>query len=91
MNEDLTRDLLYLAEQVINQAHYAKLSELDICPLDEESKKIKPEDVLCLFKISEIVYNNDNSSTDKFSIVFDALHSCGASCIMILQYIEGRA
>ena len=90
MVENKTNELLLLAEQVINQSHYAKLSELDICPLDEESKSIKPEEVLCLMKISEIVYAKDEVGMDKFSIVFNALHACGASCIMILQCVQGR-
>lgn len=90
MEENKTNELLLLAEQVINQSHYAKLSELDICPLDAESEAIRPEDVLCLLKVSEIVYAENETGMDKFSIVFNALHACGASCIMVLQCIQGR-
>lgn len=91
MDKANTNDLLYMAEQVINQAHYNNLSELNIIPLDIDSQNILAEDVLCLFKISEIVYDENEQSADKFSIVFNALHSCGASCIMILECIEGRS
>ena len=91
MDKANTNDLLYMAEQVINQAHYSNLSERNIIPLDKDSQNILPEDVLCLFKISEIVYDENEQSVDKFSIVFNALHSCGASCIMILECIEGRS
>lgn len=91
MDKANTNDLLYMAEQVINQAHYSNLSELNIIPLDEDSQNILAEDVLCLFKISEIVYDENEQSVDKFSTVFNALHSCGASCIMILECIEGRS
>ena len=91
MDKVNTNDLLYMAEQVINQAHYSNLSELNIIPLDKDSQNILAEDVLCLFKISEIVYDENEQSVDKFSIVFNALHSCGASCIMILECIEGRS
>ncbi len=91
MDKAKTNDLLYMAEQVINQSHYANLSELNIIPLDENSQTIRAEDVLCLFKISEIVYDQAESGTDKFSIVFNALHSCGASCMMILECVEGRS
>lgn len=89
MDKAKTNDLLYMAEQVINQAHYSNLSELNIIPLDEDSQNIHAEDVLCLFKISEIVYDETEQNSDKFSVVFNALHSCGASCIMILECIEG--
>lgn len=88
---DKTNDLLYMAERVINQAHYSDLSQLNIIPLDQNSENIQAEDVLCLFKISEIVYDENERGSDKFSIVFNALHSCGASCIMILQCVEGRS
>lgn len=91
MDKEKTNDLLYMAEQVINQAHYSNLFELNIVPLDEDSQNIHAEDVLCLFKISEIVYDENDQSSDKFSVVFNALHSCGASCIMILECIEGRS
>ncbi len=90
MDKENTGELLLLAEQVINQSHYGKLSELDICTLDKDSQSINAEDVLCLFKISEIVYNENESNLDKFAVVFNALHSCGASCIMILECVEGR-
>ncbi|MCI6996191.1 MAG: ATP-binding protein [Eubacterium sp.] len=90
MEKEKINDLLFIAEQVINQSQYNNLSELKIIPLDDNSQCIHAEDVLCLFKISEIVYNESEASTDKFSIVFNALHSCGASCIMILECIEGR-
>jgi len=90
MDKENINDLLFTAEQVINQAHYGNLSELNIIALDDESQKIHAEDVLCLFKISEIVYDENEAGADKFSVVFNALHSCGASCIMILECVEGR-
>lgn len=90
MDKENTSNLLLLAEQVINQTHYAKLSELKVLELDDNSRSINAEDVLCLFRITELVYDDGDSKTDKFSIVFNALHSCGASCIMILEFFEGR-
>ena len=89
MNEK-NADLLLLAEQVINQSHYSGLSKLKVVDLDSGDESINVEDVLCLFKISELVYGNDEIGFDKFSVVFNALHSCGASCVMLLQCIEGR-
>ena len=85
-----TNELMFLAEQVINQSHYSTLTDLNIMELDENSQSIQAEDVLCLFKLSKIVYDEDNNNTDKFSVVFNALHACGASCIMILECVEGR-
>lgn len=91
MDNEKTNDLLYMAEQVINQSHYSNLSELPIIPLDKDSQSVHAEDVLCLFKISELVYDDNISSYDRFSIVFNALHACGASCIMILECMEGHS
>lgn len=90
MGRENTNELLFMAEQVINQSHYHKLSEWKIMDLDTVSQSIHAEDVLCLFRISEIVYDENESAADKFSIVFSALHSCGASCLMILECVEGR-
>lgn len=90
MEKEKTNDLLYMAEQIINQSHYANLSGWKIIDLDKASQGIRAEDVLCLFQISEIVYDENESSSDKLSIVFSALHSCGASCLMILECVEGR-
>lgn len=90
MRKEKMNELLYMAEQIINQSHYASLSGLRIIDLDTASQSIRVEDVLCLFQISEIVYDENDSSVDKFSIVFSALHSCGASCLMILECVEGR-
>lgn len=90
MEIENTYEIMHLAEQVINQSHYSNLSDFKILELDETSRSIPAEDVLCLFKISEIVYDED-ATTDKFSVVFNALHACGASCIMILECIEGKS
>ena len=89
MNEK-SKELLLLGEQVINQTHYSILSDLAISDLESSSDNIKAEDVLCLFKISEIVYSKEETGIDKLSVVFHALHACGASCVMLLQCIEGR-
>lgn len=91
MAQERTNDLLLIAEQVINQSHYSRLSDLKINPLDEESKGIQAENVMCLFRITELVYDEKNVQADKFPAVFSALHACGASCLMILECIEGRA
>ena len=44
MDKTKTNDLLYMAEQVINQSHYTDLAELNIIPLDEHSQTIRAED-----------------------------------------------
>lgn len=91
MEQEKTNDLLLIAEQVINQSHYSRLSDLEIIPLDEGSKEIQAGNVMCLFRISELVYDEKDLCTDKFPAVFSALHACGASCLMILECIEGRS
>ncbi|MBQ9116963.1 MAG: DUF87 domain-containing protein, partial [Clostridia bacterium] len=90
MEKESMSELLLMAEREINQFQYSSLSKMDIIRMYDESRSIRAEDVLCLFNISEIVYDDNEAQEEKFSVVFNALHSCGASCIMILECIEGR-
>lgn len=90
ISKDRSQELLQLADEVINQIHYEKMDQLPQCKLDGDIAKIKPCDVTCLFRISELVFDKEEGSLKGLTTVLNALNSCGASCIMLLQCREGR-
>lgn len=89
ITKDRSRALLQLADEVINQIHYENMAQLPQCGLDSDIAKIKPCDVTCLFRISELVFDKEEGSFQGLTTVLNALNSCGASCIMLLQCREG--
>lgn len=96
MNEIQVRDerpqeLLQLAEELINQLHYEGLDSLPQCALPPEVEKIRAGEVACLFQVKELVFDKEEGSRNGLTTVLNALNSCGASCIMLLQCREGRS
>ncbi len=91
VTKDRSQELLLLADEVINQIHYEKLDMLPQCGLSSEVKEIRMGDVACLFRISELVFDKEEGSTQGLMTVLNALNSCGATCIMLLQCREGRS
>ena len=91
VTKDRSQELLLLADEVINQIHYEKLDMLPQCGLSSEVKEIRRGDVACLFRISELVFDKEEGSTQGLMTVLNALNSCGATCIMLLQCREGRS
>lgn len=84
------QDLLGLANQVILQTQYEHMDSLVPCALDQKVAEINPADVVCLFRITELVCKKKEGCAEALTTVLNALHSCDASCIMLLQCIEGR-
>lgn len=85
-----TEKMLVWAERVIQQSHYDMLSAMDILPIAETVEKIRPGDVACLFRITELVFQRDKGCQRELTTVLNALHACGASCLMLLQCHEGN-
>lgn len=69
-----------LVDDIILKNYLTNLSEFEIEPIDEDLCRI--EDIR-LFKITEMVYQNDEYSTYKFASVFNAVQNldCGAFII----------
>lgn len=86
-----TQDLLLLADQVIQQTHYEHLDAWPQCAIRSEIADIRPSDVVCLFRITELVCSREDGSIQGLTTVLNALHSCGATCMMLLQCREGRS
>lgn len=85
------QELLYLADQVIQQTHYEKLDMLPLCEISPEILGIRPGDVTCLARVTELVCNKEEGTQKDLTTVLNALNSCGATCIMLLQCREGRS
>lgn len=88
--KDRSQELLTLADEVINQIHYKRLDMLPQCGLSPEISVIRPGDVACLFRISELVFEREEGNLKGLTTVLNALNSCGATCIMLLQCREGH-
>lgn len=88
-SEDYGR-LLRLAERIIKQSHYGGLSDLEPAPLSEAERALCAGDIACLFRIKELVFNSSEGPGGRLSTVLNALHSCGASCLLLLQCMDGR-
>lgn len=71
---------LTLLDDIVLKNYLSKLTDLEIVPLDETLKRI---DLIRLFKVNEMVYQNNEYSTYKFASVFNALQqlNCGVFII----------
>lgn len=94
MNYDLVKseqnNMLFLADQLIQQTHYRNLDLQPLKDVSREIEQIKPQDITCMFRIRELVCNKEKGTLDSLAIVLNALHSCGATCMMLLEYREGN-
>lgn len=84
-----TEQLLVWAERVIQQSHYDLLSSMAPLPLEGAAAEVEPGDVVCLFRVSELVFRRAEGCLEQLTTVLNALHACGASCLMLLQCREG--
>ncbi|WP_195514090.1 ATP-binding protein [Turicibacter sanguinis] len=75
-----------LVDDIILKKYLHKLTDLEIVPLDDNFKKISD---IRLFKITEMVYQNNEYSTYKFASVFNAVQNlnCG---VFIIAHSNGR-
>lgn len=75
-----------LVDDIVLKNYLTKLTELDIIPLPDSLKQISD---IRLFKITEMVYQNDEYSTYKFASVFNSVQNlnCG---VFIIADSDGR-
>lgn len=83
--------LLDWAERIIQQRQYETLETLAPRPVDALTYEICPEDVTCLFRVTELVFRREEGSGERFTTVLNALHAAGASSLMLLQVQNGRS
>ncbi len=84
-------EILDLAEQIIYQTQYSSLETLTPAALPETAMSVRPSDVVCMFRVSELVFSREKGSGKSFATVLNALHACGATCFMIIQCREGKS
>lgn len=83
--------VLFLASQLLRQTQYEDLDKYPQCAIRPDIEEIRPGDVACLFRVSELVCSKDEGSLQGLTTVLNALHACGATCMMLLQCVEGRS
>ncbi|MBR2257708.1 MAG: ATP-binding protein [Blautia sp.] len=85
----LHHDTLSLAEKIIMQTQYSELASIEPDHLAAETEQIIPGNVACLFKITEFVYNREENTMAKITTILNSLHSCGASCMLLIKCVNG--
>lgn len=75
-----------LVDDIVLKKYLHRLNDLEIIPLGDELKKISD---IRIFKITEMVYQNDEYSTYKFASVFNAVQNlnCG---VFIIADSDGK-
>lgn len=94
--QDAAQQKLSLAEQIISQTYYTKLEQWPVVPIDKDFFEsnaighITTGNIVCLFRVSELVYNQEKDDSAPFGAVLDSLYACGASFLMILACRDGQ-
>lgn len=75
-----------LVDDIVLKNYLSRLTEFKVVPLDDSLKKISD---IRLFKINEMVYQNDEYSTYKFASVFNSVQNlnCG---VFIIADSDGK-
>lgn len=69
-----------LVDDIVLKNYLLRLSEFDVIPLDDGLKKISD---IRLFKINEMVYQNDEYSTYKFASVYNSVQNLNCAVFII--------
>lgn len=76
---------LQVVDDVILKNYITRLTDLEVVPLDREFLATNIRENVRLFKITELVYEKDESATYKFASVFTTLLSVDATVFIILD------
>lgn len=71
-----------LVDDIVLKKYLYKLTDLEIIPLDDSLKKISD---IRLFKITEMVYQNNEYSTYKFASVFNAVQNLNCGIFIVVD------
>lgn len=71
-----------LVDDIVLKKYLYKLTDLDIVPLDDSLKDISD---IRIFKITEMVYQNNEYSTYKFASVFNAVQNLNCGVFVIVD------
>lgn len=71
-----------LVDDIILKNYLSKLTDMEVIPLPNDMKQISD---IRLFKITEMVYQNDEYSTYKFASVFNAVQNLNCGIFIIVN------
>ncbi len=80
--EDGLKEAGKLVDDIILKKYLHRLTDFDVIPLDDNLKKISS---IRLFKITEMVYQNNEYSTYKFASVFNSVQNLNCSVFIIVD------
>jgi hypothetical protein len=80
-------DASKLVDDIVLKKYLHKLTDLEIIPLDDSLKKISD---IRIFKITEMVYQNNEYSTYKFASVFNAVQNLNCGVFVIIDSNEDK-
>ncbi|MDR2132558.1 MAG: DUF87 domain-containing protein [Clostridiales Family XIII bacterium] len=78
--KDQIAEASLLVDDIVLKNYLARLTEFEVMPLDDSMKRISD---IRLFKIEEMVYQNDEYSTYKFASVFNSVQSLNCGVFII--------
>ncbi len=90
-NDATIQELLPWAEKIIQQTQYEGLDSLPPATEYAGDGAVEAGEVACLFRVNELVFSRTEGSAAKFTTVLNALHACGATCLMLLQCQNGHS
>lgn len=73
-----------LVDDVVLKNYITKLTDLPVVPLDDDQLKNSTSKIR-LFKISEMVYEKDESATYKFASVFNAVAATNSAIVAVID------
>lgn len=76
---------LQMVDDIVLKNYISKLSEFEIVPMDEHTKKLNLSENVRLFKITEMVYEKDEFATYKFASVFNALSTANCAVFVMVD------
>ena len=76
---------LQTVDDILFKNYIDNLKQYEIVPLDKSLIKKNIEDKIRLFKITEMVYEKNEFSMQKFSTVFNALTNLNCSVFLIID------
>ena len=83
--QERCNDALSLVDDVVLKNYISKLNLMEVVPLRNENIRRNIQDNIRLFKINEMVYQNDEYSTYKFASVFNAVASTNSMLFIIVD------
>lgn len=83
-NGDLQR-AYELADSLLTKSYISHLNNYPVVPLEKELEELPLGKNVRLFQVGRIVYTKQEENQEKLMNVYQALHSCGGSAVLIVK------